>query len=157
MPAGEGFGARLEAARTKRQLTQSQLAERTGLGKSLLSRLEREVRGSTEAETLLKLTAVLEVRPEWLWRGEGPMDISPTERKLWAERKLWEDAVLGASHDPNLRASITELASKFHPSVVAVAETLSRNGERHTVSGWKNRLAEIDESLSPILPTGKKK
>ena len=126
---------RLEKMRRARALSQAELSRKSGVAKSLLSRLESTERPSMAAETLLRLAAALEVRPEWLWRGEGPMDVAEQS----AERRQFMAVLEGK-------------ADKYHASVLAVATTLSSGGERHTSAGWIARLDEIQSILAPILP-----
>ena len=144
----QGFGARLGEARLHRGMSQADLALASGVGTSVLSRLERETRRSTEAETLLKLSAALNVRPEWLWRGEEPM-VADATRANWKK----QSAPLEDVEDANLKLAIAKSRKSFHRTVLAVAVSLSREGERHSLSGWRARLEEIRETLAPILPT----
>jgi transcriptional regulator with XRE-family HTH domain len=150
--AVQGFGQRLERARLHRAMTQADLAVKSGVGKSVLSRLEREVRRSTEAETLLRLSAALDVRPQWLWHGEEPMELRDAKRASWKKHS----APIEDIDDANLKIAIAKSRKSFHRSILAVAVSLSRDGERHTVSGWRARLEEIRESLAAILPTREK-
>jgi transcriptional regulator with XRE-family HTH domain len=128
--------ARLEKLRSARALSQADLSRKSGVAKSLLSRLESVERPSMAAETLLRLAAALDVRPEWLWRGEGPMDAAEHS----AERKQFTAVLEGK-------------ADKYHAAVIAVATTLAAGGERHTTAGWIARLDEIQSMLAPILPS----
>jgi transcriptional regulator with XRE-family HTH domain len=125
----------LEQVRKARTLSQADLSRRSGVAKSLLSRLESDLRPSLAAETLLRLSSALGVRPEWLWRGEGPMDA--TERNA-----DWEQ----------FTAALEGKASNYPAPVIAVANSLALGGERHTTQGWIARLDEIQSILAPILP-----
>lgn len=127
---------RLEAARRARALSQADLSRLSGVARSLLSRLESTQRPSLAAETLLRLSAALGVRAEWLWRGEGPMD--------------------AVEHDTDRRqflAAVEGRADKYPASVIAVATTFVNAGERHTTAGWLARLDEIHSILAPLLPS----
>jgi transcriptional regulator with XRE-family HTH domain len=150
-PVVQGFGGRLAEARLHGGMSQADLALASGVGTSVLSRLERETRRSTEAETLLKLSTALNVRPEWLWRGEEPM-VADAARAEWKKHS----APLEDVEDANLRLAIAKSRKAFHRSVLAVAVALSRDGERHSVNGWRARLEEIRDALAPILPSREK-
>jgi transcriptional regulator with XRE-family HTH domain len=126
---------RLEAARRARALSQADLSRKSNVARSLLSRLESTERPSLAAETLLRLSDALGVRPHWLWKGTGPMNM--------------------AEDDPELRefaATLDGVAAKYSASALAVAKTFATAGERHTPSGWIARLDEIESILAPILP-----
>ena len=143
------FGERLVKTRELRGLTQSELAVQAGISKSALSRLESFVRGSTEAETVLRLSDVLEVRPEWLWWGREPFEASPAERRLTELRRRLEKSDV---EDENLALALKKSRQIYHDGVVVLANALARRGERHTPDGWLARLEEIRERLEPLLP-----
>ena len=143
------FGERLVKMRELRGFTQSDLAVRAGISKSALSRLESFVRGSTEAETVLRLSDVLGVRPEWLWWGREPSEASPAERRLTELRKKLEKSDV---EDENLALALKKSRQTYHDGIVILASSLARRGERHTPDGWLARLDEIRERLKPLLP-----
>jgi transcriptional regulator with XRE-family HTH domain len=130
-----GLPERLERARSARGLSQADLSRRSGVAKSLLSRIESQERPSLAAETLLRLSAALGVRPEWLWHGTGVMD---------AGGELTEHEKLAQAIEQSGRA--------FHRTVVAVANAFATEGERHMIDGWLDRLREIEKRLEPLLP-----
>jgi transcriptional regulator with XRE-family HTH domain len=144
-PKGEawrGFPARLRQARTKHGLSLRELARRSGVAQSLLSRLENDVRPWVAAETLLRLCETLRLRPEWLWNGEDPRD---------AGGGIATDATLDASA-AGIDVAVSQASCAYHPSALAVARTFAARGERHTTAGWLARLDEIQGLLAPLLP-----
>ena len=141
------FGLRLASIRNARGLSRGDLASKAEVTESLLCRLETYPRGSTEAETIFRLATALDVRPEWLWRGIEPREISAGEKRLAELRRNFEKVT-----DEQLAQGLKKASHRYHHSIVAVAETFARNGERHTADGWIARLDEISEKLSPLLP-----
>lgn len=82
---GLTFGQRLRQLRQLCGMSQTELAERTGLSKSYISDLERDVRGAPTAPTLEVLADALAVTvDELLGRAELPGEI----RALMARTKL---------------------------------------------------------------------
>ncbi|MCA0214761.1 MAG: helix-turn-helix domain-containing protein [Proteobacteria bacterium] len=76
----ELFGDRLRQRRKKRGLSQQQLADRSGIGQSFLSKLEsHKAQATTE---ILALAAALECTPQWLRSGEGPEEGIPGESNV---------------------------------------------------------------------------
>ena len=65
------LGGRIRQARKRRQMTQTQLAAKAGIGQSALSSLETDDSRAPHAGTLLRLAAALEVDPYWLQTGSG--------------------------------------------------------------------------------------
>ena len=146
-PPPTEFGLRLVRIREARGFSRADLASKAEVTESLLCRLETYPRGSTEAETIFRLANALEVRPEWLWRGVEPRDISAGEKRLAELRRSFEKV-----QDDELAEAVRTVKPRHHQGIVAVAEAFARNGERHTVDGWIARLEEIAEKLSPLLP-----
>ncbi|MGH7282824.1 MAG: helix-turn-helix domain-containing protein [Polyangiaceae bacterium] len=144
---GTSFSERLAWARELRGLTRAELAAKSGLTVSGLSRLEGFSKGSTEAKSVFQLARALEVRPDWLWSGEEPMELEPGERRLAEIRRRLES---GDIHDPRLEEALSRAPQDR--VIVAVASGLARGGERHTVEGWIARLEEIRTTLEPLLP-----
>jgi len=100
---GEEFGGRLRAARERRGLTQSQLAELVGLYPSQISNYENGEK-VPEGETMVLLADALEVSLDELARGvprEAPEDV----------------------RDVRLRASVRELEDAGDRQLVDVAVT----------------------------------
>jgi transcriptional regulator with XRE-family HTH domain len=128
---------RLLLARGSRGYSQADLARHSGVAGSLLSRIENEERPSLAAETLFRLASALGVRPEWLWRGTGPM--------------LADGSDDISSHEM-LAQAVEQSRGRFHASVIATADVFARGGERHTAEGWITRLEEIQQALAPLLP-----
>lgn len=65
----ETVGERLRWARNRQVWTLAELAERSGVMKATLSRLENGRQGARQS-TIRKLAAVLEVEPGWLLLGD---------------------------------------------------------------------------------------
>jgi len=116
MPSPSMFGTRLRAARTLRQRSQQQLADRSGVPVAMISHFETGVRENASADNLKKLADALEVSIDYLLgRSDdvAPRD-GPVQRVLL--RKLE-----GASSD-------------VIDSVVRIAETLVQQ-ERDRAKG----------------------
>lgn len=64
------LGGRLKLAREKRDLTQQQLAESSGVPQQNISALEN--RDSKTSEDLFRLADALGINPRWLQDGEKP-------------------------------------------------------------------------------------
>lgn len=64
------FGERLKVARQYAQLTQSELAVKSGVSQVTISKLERE---SDSSSFTVQLAVACGVRPEWLAMEEGEM------------------------------------------------------------------------------------
>lgn len=142
------FARRLVKSREERGLSRAALAEAANVTESLLCRLETYERTSTEAETIFRLANALHVRPEWLWRGVEPREVTAGEKKLAELRRNYEKV-----QDEDLAEALRRARRRYHPSIVAVADAFARNGERHTPDGWIARLDEVAESLARLLPS----
>jgi transcriptional regulator with XRE-family HTH domain len=66
VPQPSVFGERLLAAREKREMSQSDLATKTGLSPAVISHFETGVRQFPSADTLVKLTEALKVSSDYL-------------------------------------------------------------------------------------------
>lgn len=79
-------GSRIKDLREKKELTQPQLAEKTGMAQSTISEIENGQSKSPSALALLKLAKFFEVETEWLLTGEGPKQavttMDPDESEL---------------------------------------------------------------------------
>lgn len=65
------LGARLRKARAEKGWSQAELASATAVSQATISKIERE---ESESSTFtVKLALALDVRPEWLANGTGPM------------------------------------------------------------------------------------
>lgn len=130
-------------------MSRKDLAVAANISESGLCRLETNPGGSTEAETVFRLGRALGVRPEWLWHGIEPMDLTPADKRIAELRRKLENVEV---EDEELDQAIRKGTKRHHTAIIAVANTFARNGERHTVDGWIARLDEITEKLSPLLP-----
>ena len=68
--ASEGIGKRLFEARIKRDLTMDQLADKSKINQSTISKLERGI-NDPAAGTVERLARALDVDPCWLAYGTG--------------------------------------------------------------------------------------
>lgn len=66
----ETLGERLRHARLRRSLSQTELAERSGVSPITIARIESGVRKEPHPRTIRKLAAALGVDPAWLLFGE---------------------------------------------------------------------------------------
>lgn len=67
------LGQRIRWARKNAKLTQVQLAAKAGIGQSALSSLETGATTWTRGGNLLRLAMALDVEPDWLETGAGPV------------------------------------------------------------------------------------
>ena len=65
---------RVRARRLELGLTQVQLAAKAGIGQSAISTIENGGTQWMQGPNLLRLAIALEVSPEWLESGHGPMN-----------------------------------------------------------------------------------
>lgn len=81
----ERLGDRIRQARTRLGMSCNTLDERASLGGGTTSRMERGIRGhgerGTASEVIKRIAAALEVRPAWLFTGDGPME-APKAKKV---------------------------------------------------------------------------
>lgn len=68
----DSIAARLIVARTRRQLTQEEVAKRAGVTQGTIGNIEADIRRNPRE--LLAIAAAVGVRPEWLRDGKGPME-----------------------------------------------------------------------------------
>jgi transcriptional regulator with XRE-family HTH domain len=80
------LGARLKAARLRRELTLDTLAERTGVSRAMISRIERG-ESSPTAALLVKLCAGLDLSLSSLFSAEN--QAGPIARRV--EQPVWQD------------------------------------------------------------------
>ena len=144
-----GFSERLASARALRKLTLTELSDQSGVDKGQLSRLENALQSRPSADAVFRLSAALDVRIEWLWRGIEPMHADAAEKRLRELRQQLEEQ---DADDANLKAALKKASGRYHITVFAVAKTLALSGERHTAEGWLARFEEIESRVKPILP-----
>ena len=122
---GESHGMRdismrLRYARKERSLTQVKLAQLSGVKQASVSDLERGESKSFRGTTLLALARALNVSPEWLSHGKGPMerrDTPLTDRAL-AVAQAWQR--LAPEVQEKIAAMILTMAEqsdKYGPAV----------------------------------------
>lgn len=97
------FGTRLVQARRAKDLTQVQLAQRSGMSQAAISQAEMSGESSTFIATLAK---VLGVNAEWLALGTGPRDAAQAQLYKEQEYQLLKSAT-------KLSALAMELANLF--------------------------------------------
>lgn len=74
-------GERLKFARTRKKMTQLQLAGAIGITDTAISQIERGYSKSFSGANLLRAAAVLDVNPLWLVEGKGDIDSAMTATK----------------------------------------------------------------------------
>jgi transcriptional regulator with XRE-family HTH domain len=72
----ETLGERIKYGRTRRVLTQAELAQAAGVALITANRLENDAIENPRPETIRKLAQVLDVDPAWLLFGEEPSKIA---------------------------------------------------------------------------------
>jgi transcriptional regulator with XRE-family HTH domain len=114
------IGLRLRHARKARRLTQVELANKAGIKQASVSDLERGESKSFRGATLVAMARVLNVRPEWLSHGKGPMERRdvPISDKAMAVAQAWDRLA------PEIQEKIADIiftmeaqAEKFGPAV----------------------------------------
>lgn len=83
-----GIGDRIRIAREFRGISMNELGKRSGLGKSVISRLEAGQQGPTGPgmTTIERIAGALDVRAGWLFTEEGGMELvtDPVPRRALA-------------------------------------------------------------------------
>ncbi len=67
------FGEKLRNVRERRQMTLKEVARQAGVSESLISQIERD-KVSPSIDTLLNITDILGIHPEYLFRGMEPAE-----------------------------------------------------------------------------------
>lgn len=90
--ADKSVGVRLKHARKLRGLNQEDLAKKAHISQSAISELETGLSRSPWGTNLIALAQSLDINPEWLASGKGPMDGAapplPIEAEKFARRWL---------------------------------------------------------------------
>ena len=109
---------RLRYARKERKLTQVELAKLSGVKQASVSDLERGESKSFRGTTLLSLARALNVSPEWLSHGRGPMERrdTPLSDRALVVAQAWQRLA-------------PELQEKIADMVLAMAEQADKYGE----------------------------
>lgn len=99
------IGLRLRHARKQRKLTQVKLAQLAGVKQASISDLERGESRSFRGVTLVSVARVLNVRPEWLSQGKGPMERKdvPLSNEALAVAQAWDRLA------PEIRSKIADM------------------------------------------------
>ena len=79
MAEAETLGERLYKARKRAKLTQKELGKLAGVRQQTIASLESDEQRSTSF--IVELANALQVRPEWLSAGRGPMELSAAEAR----------------------------------------------------------------------------
>lgn len=79
MPGPSPFGRRLIEARKHRELTQEQLAQKSGIPAAVISHFETGVRSNASADNLVKLADALRVTVDYLLGRTEDMNATPGE------------------------------------------------------------------------------
>ncbi len=90
------IGARIRKVRKERKLTQKELAGKAGVSQQLINKLESDNARATGR--IVEIAAALDVRPEWLSWGRGPVhregaseETSPSEDTSAVRRAMLLD------------------------------------------------------------------
>jgi transcriptional regulator with XRE-family HTH domain len=85
-------GMRLRHARKARGMTQTDLAKASGVKQASISQLETGESKSFRGATLLSLARALNISPDWLSHGRGPMERRdvPLTDKAVAVAQAWQ-------------------------------------------------------------------
>ena len=99
------IGLRLRHARKLRKMTQVELAHKAGVKQASISDLERGESRSFRGVTLVSVAKVLNVRPEWLSQGKGPMERRdvPLSDEALAVAQAWDRLA------PEVKARIADM------------------------------------------------
>jgi transcriptional regulator with XRE-family HTH domain len=101
---------RIKQRRKQLELTQTQLAEKSGMKQQMIQQLE--ARKVLTTGRLLALARALDVCPQWLETGEGPMQESATSRE---DRELLDEVqALGPEEKVALRVVIRAMRQGLH-------------------------------------------
>lgn len=92
MPPSE-FGRRLAAVRKLRDITQEQLAERSGVPAAVISHFETGVRASASADNLVKLADALRVSVDYLLARTNEIAPPPPENLQHLMSQLTEGQI----------------------------------------------------------------
>ncbi|MDR6207287.1 helix-turn-helix domain-containing protein [Paraburkholderia graminis] len=123
------LGERLRFVRALRRTTQAELAEAVGLSQPMIKKIE----SGSETSRVVDLAAALRVRPQWLAKGDEPMEEVEKESTSAAtkqepgalEKAVWRlmRATVGlpAEQTKQLAAAVELLRSASAVSTAAVA------------------------------------
>lgn len=142
-PVVARIGAALRAARTQRQLSQSDLARLAGVSPSAISQAERGRRGLS-LETLLQLTANLNMTLDELLRGEVVAGYRLARRSRPPVRRVASGEPLSLFDDPaaGLRTYVVHLAPR-------------QSGAPHMAHKGTELVAVANGLVQVVLATGR--
>ena len=80
-----GIGARIAEAQKERNITGTEIAEKTGMSGSQFSRMLHGQNENMTLNVVLRLSDVLGVKPAWLLFGEGPSGFGHGRKKKETE------------------------------------------------------------------------
>lgn len=119
-------GQRVRQAREVRRLSGNELDRRMGTSQGYTSRLESSER-QPRADTITKLAEVLEVRPQWLLTGEGPMVDQPEPT---------------TDTYPNREVAIAAAGASWLPETVETLRTVCWNSDVDPAPRWWRQMGE---------------
>lgn len=111
---------RLRHARKVRKLTQQELALKSGIKQGSISDLERGESKTFRGNTLVAIANALNVRPEWLSHGRGPMerrDVPLSDRALGVAQAWDKLAPELQDKIADMIFTMAEQADKYGPAV----------------------------------------
>lgn len=89
------MGSRLKEARKLRHLSQDALAEKIGASRGVITNIEHNKVQEPQAMVVNAICHALEIRPQWLLEGQGPMEIEkepvtdPGKTEITEEISAW--------------------------------------------------------------------
>lgn len=137
------FGGRLRETRKARGLRGVQLAAKSGVDGTTISRYERGERLSPEADKVTKLAKALEVNERWLLTGEGPREPGPVVLETPVGAAALE-AVLFAYDYPEVPIdTIDDIEAALR------VEAITNGGRTRSASAWRLRIAQLLKERMP--------
>lgn len=129
------LAARVRFARKQAGLTQVQLAERVGVSQPMIGKIEN----GSETSKIVEIATQLEVRPQWLASGTGPMTDDTAHEVIYR-----------GDEQANLDAAIQRLVKVTRGLTAAQIEQIAA-----TVEALKQHpLIDAEEATRVISPTG---
>lgn len=137
---------RLTTVLGEKQLSQSDLADRTGIDRADVSRLLKSPEPRFTVRTILKLSRGLEMTPVQLLDGvdEIPEKLGD-DLKFWIDQFSEAEAAIRERDDlrRSLEATLADIGEKFRTMELRHAEEMERlRGAHGTLESDRNRLAD---------------
>jgi transcriptional regulator with XRE-family HTH domain len=141
---GMSFGARLRETRKARGLKGIQLAERSGVDGSTISRYEKGERLAPEADKVARLAKALGVNVPWLLTGDGPREPGPVVIETPVGRAALEAVLFTYEWPDEIRSeTVTEIEGLLR------AEAQTSAGAGRSAAAWRHRAREFIRAREP--------